>query len=77
MRVFRVLFAMDGETPYPLKIAKKSTHRGSQGLSGALWREQISNDRHAKGGITIMIKTILIASAIILALGAAMPFLVR
>ena len=77
MRVFRVLFAMDGETPYPLKIAKTPSPRGSQELTGALWREQISIDRHANGGIVIMIKAILIASAIILAFGMAMPFLVR
>ena len=77
MRVFRVLFPMGMETPYPPKIAKTTSPRGSQGLTGALWREQISIDRHAKGGILIMIKPILIASAIILAFGLAMPFLVR
>ena len=77
MRLFWVLFAMDGETHYPLKIAKTTSPRGSQELTGALWREQISIDRHANGGIIIMIKTILIASAIILAFGMAMPFLVR
>ena len=77
MRVFRVLFAMDRETPYKPKIAKTTSPRGSQELTGALWREPIFNDRHAKGGILIMIKTILIASAIILAFGLAMPFLVR
>ena len=77
MRVFRVLFAMDRETYYPVKIAKTASPRGSTELTGVLWREQISIDRHAKGGILIMIKAILIASAIILAFGLAMPFLVR
>ena len=77
MRVFWVLFTMDRETYYPLKIAKTTIPGASQELTGALWREQISIDRHAKGGILIMIKAILIASAIILAFGLAMPFLVR
>ena len=63
---FLALFPLQVQTPYPPKIANKSTHRGSQEPAGALWKEQFC-----------MIKAILAASAIVLLFGALLPFITK